>query len=264
MQFSDYRAISFRRDARILHATFNRPDTLNAFDADLERDVGRLFTDVAEDPETSVLVVTGAGRAFSAGGDIEQMQNAIDRPDEFLQGMVQGKKLLFSLLDCPKPVIAKVNGPAMGLGATVALFCDIIIAANHAKIADPHVRVGFTAGDGGAVIWPQLIGYARAKAYLLTGDALTGEEAAKIGLITKAVPADQLDAAVDEFAQRLANGASRAIQWTKLAVNIRLKQVAQAVLDTSFAYEALSNLTEDHQEAVNAFREKRPPRFTGK
>jgi len=264
MNFSDYRAITFRRDGRVLHATFNRPDTLNAFNEELEEDVSRLFVEVATDDETAVLVLTGAGRAFSAGGDFEQMQRAIDDPDLFHQGAANGKRMLFALLDCPKPVIAKVNGPAMGLGATIALFSDIIIAAEHAKIADPHVRAGYAAGDGGAVIWPQLIGYARAKEYLMTGDALTGEEAARIGLINRAVSAANLDGVVNELAQRLANGASRAIQWTKLAVNIRLKQVAHAVLDASFAYEALSNLTEDHQEAVNAFREKRPPRFNGK
>jgi enoyl-CoA hydratase len=264
MNFADYRAIVFRREGRVLHATFNRPDTLNAFNEELEEDVARLFVEVATDDETAVLVLTGAGRAFSAGGDFEQMQKAIDDPDLFLKGAASGKRMLFSLLDCPKPVIAKVNGAAMGLGATIALFCDIIIAAEHAKIGDPHVRAGYAAGDGGAVIWPQLIGYARAKEYLLTGDALTGEEAARIGLINRAVSASNLDGVVNELAQRLASGASRAIQWTKLAVNIRLKQVAHAVLDASFAYEALSNLTEDHQEAVNAFRDKRQPRFTGK
>jgi enoyl-CoA hydratase len=264
MNFSDYRAIVFHREGRVLHATFNRPDTLNAFNEELEEDLSRLFLDVATDEATAVLVLTGAGRAFSAGGDFEQMQRAIDDPDLFLKGISSGKRMLFSLLDCPKPVIAKVNGAAMGLGATIALFCDIIIAAEHAKIADPHVRAGYAAGDGGAVIWPQLIGYARAKEYLMTGDALTGEEAARIGLINKAVSAANLDGVVNELAQRLANGASRAIQCTKLAVNIRLKEVAHAVLDASFAYEALSNLTDDHQEAVNAFRDKRPPRFTGK
>jgi enoyl-CoA hydratase len=263
MNFSDYRAMLFRRDGHVLHATLNRPDTLNAVDADLEHDLGRLFGDVARDPETRVLVLSGAGRAFSAGGDVEEMQRGINDPDRFLAGMAQGKRLIFSLLDCPKPVIAKVNGPAMGLGATLALFCDLIIATREAKIADPHVRVGFAAGDGGAVIWPQLIGYARAKEYLLTGDSLTGEEAARIGLINRAVAASDLDRTVDELAQRLANGAARAIQWTKLAVNMGLKQLAHSILDTSFAYEALSNLTKDHQEAVNAFREKRPPRFTG-
>ncbi len=263
MDFATYSAIAFRRDGKVLHATFNRPDTLNAVDAVMEPELGRLFNEVAVDRETAVLVVTGAGRAFSAGGDIEEMQRVIDNPARFLDSMVQAKALIHSILDCPKPTIAKVNGPAIGLGATIALFCDIIIAANHAKIADPHVKVGFVAGDGGSVIWPQLIGYARAKEYLLTGDTLTGEEAAKIGLINRAVPAEDLDTVVDEFAQRLANGASRAIQWTKQSINIGLKQLATSILDASIAYEGLSNLTKDHQEAVNAFREKRAPRFTG-
>ena len=193
MNFSDYRAIEFHREGRVLHATFNRPDTLNAFNEELEADVARLFVEVATDEATAVLVLTGAGRAFSAGGDFEQMQRAIDDPDLFLKGVSTGKRMLFSLLDCPKPVIAKVNGAAMGLGATIALFCDIIIAAEHAKIGDPHVKAGYVAGDGGAVIWPQLIGFARAKEYLMTGDALTGEEAARIGLINKAVSAANLE-----------------------------------------------------------------------
>ncbi len=263
MDFGAFKAIVFRRDGKVLHATLNRPDTLNAIDDDMDRDLAHLFGDVAADAETNVLVLTGAGRAFSAGGDIEHMQRVIDQPNLFLDGMAAAKHIVFSLLDCPKPVIAKVNGAAVGLGATIALFSDLIYAADSAKIGDPHVKVGYVAGDGGAVIWPQLIGYARAKEYLLTGDLLTGAEAARIGLINRALPADQLDAAVDEIAQRLANGASRAIQWTKLSVNTTLKQVAQQVMDASLAYEALSNLTKDHQEAVNAFREKRAPRFTG-
>jgi enoyl-CoA hydratase len=263
MDFSRYKVIVFRRDGRVLHATFNRPEALNAIDEQLDSELALLFGDVTADAESHVLVLTGAGRAFSAGGDVEQMQRVIDRPELFLNGMARAKQLIFSMLDCPKPIIAKVNGPAMGLGATIALFSDLIIAAHHAKIADPHVKVGYAAGDGAAVIWPQLIGYARAKEYLFFGDSLTGEEAAKIGLINRAVPAEDLDKVVDEYAQRLANGASRAIQWTKLSVNIGLKQLATSILDASLAYEALSNLTQDHQEAVNAFREKRPPRFTG-
>jgi enoyl-CoA hydratase len=263
MNFSDYRAIGFRRDGKVLHATFNRPDTLNAIDPDLHQDLNRLFGDVAEDAATNVLVITGAGRAFSAGGNIEQMQKLIDRPELFAADMGTAKRLIYSILDCPKPVIAKVNGHAMGLGATIALFSDIIIAANHAKIGDPHVSVGYVAGDGGAAIWPQLIGYARAKQYLLTGDPLLAEEAARIGLINRAVPAEELDQVVDEFAQRLSNGASKAIQWTKLSVNIGLRNVVSSVIDASMAYEALSNYTKDHAEAVAAFREKRPPRFTG-
>lgn len=263
MNFSDYRAIEFRRDGKVLHATFNRPDTLNAVDPELHQDLNRIFDDVASDEATRVLILTGAGRAFSAGGNIEQMQRLVDQPHLFADDMRSAKRLIHSMLDCPKPVIAKVNGHAMGLGATVALFADIIFAASHAKIGDPHVSVGYVAGDGGAAIWPQLIGYARAKQYLLTGDPILADEAARIGLINRAVPADQLDQVVDEFAQRLANGAAKAIQWTKLSVNLGLRQVVDAVLDTSMAYEALSNYTKDHAEAVAAFRDKRPPRFTG-
>jgi len=160
-------------------------------------------------------------------------------------------------------VIAKVNGAAMGLGATLALFCDVIFAANYAKIADPHVKVGFVAGDGGAVIWPQLIGYARAKQYLLIGDAITGAEAAAIGLVNFALPGEELDAAVDAWARRMAGGARRAIQWTKATINVGLKQIAASVMDAGMAYELLSNQTRDHAEAIAAFRGKRAPDFSG-
>jgi enoyl-CoA hydratase len=125
------------------------------------------------------------------------------------------------------------------------------------------VRVGFVAGDGGAVIWPHLVGHARAKEYLLTGRAIAAEEAERIGLINRVVAADQIDAIVDQFADELANGPRLAVQWTKMSINIALKQQAQAVLDASVALEALSNMTQDHAEAVKALREKRAPIFTG-
>ncbi len=264
MNISDYKALLLERDGGILTVTLNRPETLNAFDEQMDIEMSRLFLDVAEDAKTRVVVLTGAGRAFSAGGDIEHMQHVIDNPALFLEGMQRAKKIVFSMLDCPKPVIAKINGHAIGLGATIALFSDLSYAADHAKIGDPHVKVGFVAGDGGAVIWPQLVGYAKAKEYLLTGDLLSAGEAARLGLINHAVPADELDAVVDAMAKRLANGAARAIQWTKASINIGLKQLAHSILDASIAYEALSNLTEDHQEAVNAFREKREPVFKGR
>ena len=163
MNFSDYKATVFRRDGHVLHATLNRPETMNAFDDDLHADFLRLFDDVAKDKETNVLVLTGAGRAFSAGGNIEEMQRAIEDPEIFRVGVEIGKEHIEAILDCPKPVIAKVNGPAIGLGATMALFCDIVIAAKNARIADPHVQMGLSAGDGGALTWPALIGFARAK-----------------------------------------------------------------------------------------------------
>jgi enoyl-CoA hydratase len=264
IDFSSYSSLAFRRDGLVLHVTFNRPETLNAVDDTMHHELERFFMEVAADAGTRVIVLTGAGKAFSAGGDIEHMQNVIDTPALMYGSIAGAKRLLGLLLDVPQPVIAKVNGAAMGLGCTLALFSDLIYAANHAKIADPHVKVGFVAGDGGSIIWPQLVGYARAKEYLLTGDTLTGEEAARLGLINHALPADELDAAVDAMAQKLAAGARHAIQWTKATINVGLKQLVATTMDAGMAYEALSNQTEDHAEAVRAFREKRAPDFKGK
>lgn len=259
--FDDYRTILFNRRGRVLEVTLNRPDKLNATDAVLHTELARVFTDISNDPDSDIVVLTGAGRAFSAGGDVAWMQDAIDEPERFEQTVREAKQIVFGLIDCEKPVIAKLNGHATGLGATIALFCDVIFAAEHAKIGDPHVSIGFVAGDGGAVIWPQLIGYARAKEYLLTGDLITATQAAQMGLINHAVPADQLDERVNAFADRLANGATKAIRWTKMSVNIGLRDLATSILDASLAYEALSNVTADHAEAVRAFSEKRAPLF---
>lgn len=262
--YSGYKDIEVSITDRVATLTLSRPEKLNAVDARLHTELSRIFVDVDADPEIDIVVLTGAGRAFSAGGDIAWMQEAIDRPEEFEVTAREAKQIVFSLLDCEKPVIAKVNGHATGLGATIALFCDVIFAAETAKIGDPHVSVGFVAGDGGAVIWPQLIGYARAKEYLMTGDLMPATRAAEIGLINHAVPAAELDARVDAFVRRLSGGALKAIRWTKVSVNIGLKQLAHSVMDTSIAYEALSNRTSDHAEAVAAFREGRKPVFTGR
>ena len=259
--FDDYQAILFSRRGRVLEVTLNRPDKLNATDAVLHTELARVFTDISSDPDSDIVVLTGAGRAFSAGGDVTWMQEAIDEPARFEQTMREAKQIVFGLIDCEKPVVAKLNGHATGLGCTIALFCDVIFAADHAKIGDPHVSIGFVAGDGGAVIWPQLIGYARAKEYLMTGDLMTAAQAAQMGLINYAVPADELDEKVDAFADRLAAGATRAIRWTKMSVNIGLRDLATSIMDASLAYEALSNITPDHAEAVRAFAEKRPPVF---
>jgi enoyl-CoA hydratase len=167
------------------------------------------------------------------------------------------------MLECDKPIIARVNGHAVGLGATVALFCDVVIAAEHAKIGDPHVNAGLVAGDGGAVIWPQLVGFARAKEYLMTGDLMSATEAERIGLINHVVAADELDDKVYGLARQLAAGASKSIRWTKQVINIPLRQLAHSMMDLSLSVETQSNLSSDHQEAVSAFGEKRKPDFTG-
>jgi enoyl-CoA hydratase len=210
------------------------------------------------------VIFTGAGEVFSAGGDIPMMQKRIDDPELFNRKNLEMKKMIFGLLDLEKPVIARLNGDCIGLGATLALLCDISIAVEDARLGDPHVKMGYVAGDGGAIIWPQLVGYARAKEYLLTGDLLTAKEAERIGLINHAVPRAELDAKVNTLADKLANGATKAIKWTKTSINIPLRQLAHSMLDASLAYEALTNIGADHQEAVTAFQEKRKPKFTGR
>jgi enoyl-CoA hydratase len=264
VDLSSYKTFRFEREGRLLRASFNQPETLNAIDRVAHEELARFFTELAVDPLTDVVILSGVGRAFSAGGDLDHIQTMIDDPSIFIDDLPSVKRVVFGMLDCPKPIIAKLNGAAVGLGATVALLCDVIFAVPTAKIGDPHVKVGFAAGDGGAVIWPHLIGHARAKEYLMTGRLLTAEEAEKIGLINHVVPAVDIDRVVDAFAQELLAGAMRAIQYTKLAVNIGLKQLAHSVMDASGAFEALSNASADHREAVAAMREKRPPRFTGK
>jgi len=262
MDFASYKYFSLSREDRILTIKFSyRNDALNPIGPDVEGELVRFFFEVSHDPLTNVVIITGGGRAFSAGGDMQVLRDTIQNPDKFQT--FPAKALVSAILDCPKVVIAKVNGHAVGLGATIALLCDVVFAASHAKFGDPHVAVGFAAGDGGTVIWPQLVGYARAKEYLLTGDLMSADEADRIGLINHSVPADELDARVDAFARRIATGATQAIQYTKQAVNIGLRQAAASMMDAAIAYEKLTNTTRDHKEAVDAFLEKRKPVFTG-
>lgn len=262
--FENYQALSFTREGRILTITMNLPDTLNAMNGQLHAEMSRVFIDANEDPDSDVIVLTGAGRCFSAGGDINWMQEAVDDPSAFKRTAVEAKRILFSQLDLEKPLIARVNGHAMGLGASLALCCDVAIAADTAKIGDPHVAVGLVAGDGGALLWPQMVGYMRAREYLLTGDAIPAQEAANMGLLTRAVAPETLDDEVYGLARRLAAGATQAIRYTKIVTNLALKQVVHAHADAGFGYEVLSNETADHAEAVAAFREKRAPQFTGR
>ena len=260
----DYRTLKLERKGRLLTLSMNRPDKLNAVDAVMHEELSRVFSDINLDDGADVVILTGAGRGFSAGGDMAWQQAMIDDAAIWAGIAREGKKIVTSLLDLEKPIIAKVNGAATGLGATLALYCDVIFASDKALIGDTHVLAGLVAGDGGTAIWPQLIGFARAKEYLMTGELIPGPKAAEIGLVNHCVPHDELDAAVDAFAERLLSGATRAIRYTKMAVNATLKQIVAANLETSIALEELSNALPDHQEAVSAFQAKRKPNFTGK
>jgi enoyl-CoA hydratase len=262
-RFDEYQHITFAREGRILTITMNRPDALNAANAALHTELARVFVDAQNDPDSDVIVLTGEGRAFSAGGDLAWMQEAIDEPARFHVTAREAKQILFSQLALEKPLIARINGHAAGLGATLAVCCDVAIASEKAKISDPHVAVGLVAGDGGALVWPQLVGYMRAREYLLTGDPIPAPEAARIGLISRAVPAETLDDDVYGLARRLASGATHAIRWTKVTMNLPLLQLIHAHADAGLAYEILSNESADHAEAVRAFSEGRTPVFHG-
>ena len=263
IDYSQYKDILVEKRDRVMTVTLNVPERLNAFTGPMHTALSRIWDDVNDDPDVHVVVLTGAGRAFSAGGNVIAMQQKIDDPDAWDGGMPEAKRIVFRMLECDKPIIARVNGHAVGLGATIALLCDIIIATEDAKIGDPHVSAGLVAGDGGALIWPQLVGFARAKEYLLTGDLMRAAEAERIGLINHVVPADQLDEKVYGLARRLADGAMKSIRWTKQTINIPLRQLAHSMMDLSLSLETQSNRTKDHQEAVWAFGEKRRPKFSG-
>ena len=263
IDYSIYQDLLVEKDNGVMTVTLNVPDAMNAFTPGMRNAMSRIWSDIHDDPEVDVVVLTGAGRAFSAGGNVVAMQKKIDDPAQWDEIVPEAKRIIFRMLECDKPIIARLNGHAVGLGATVALFCDIIIAADHTKIGDPHVNAGLVAGDGGAVIWPELVGFARAKEYLFAGDLMSATEAERIGLINHVVSADELDDKVYGLARRLASGASKSIRWTKQVTNIPLRQLAHSMMDLSISVETQSNFSSDHQEAVTAFTNKRKPNFTG-
>ncbi len=261
MSFSGYKTLKFARDGRVLRVTIDGNGPLNPVDDALHSELARVFTEIQGDAESDVVVLTGAGRAFCAGGDMDWFQAMIDEPAKFCGIVPDAKRIIFGMLELEKPIVCRLNGAAAGLGASVALLCDIIVADETAKIGDPHVAMGLVAGDGGAIIWPQLVGYARAKEMLLTGEMMSARDAAAWGLINHAVPAAELDAKTDEIIAKLVNGATWAVRWTKTAINIPLRTLAANITDAAVAYEILSQAHPDHQEAVAAFRDKRRPNF---
>lgn len=261
--YDRYETIAVERRGSILTIILNRPEAYNSVNALMHEELSRIFVDVRRDNDAKVVVLTGRGKAFCGGGDIDWMQSAIDDPASFEQTAREAKEIVFSQLELDKPLICRMNGHAAGLGASLALLCDVIIAQESARIGDPHVSVGLVAGDGGALIWPQVLGYAKAKKFLFTGDMINAVEAERIGLITDVVKPEGLDAAVDTLADRLAAAPTKALNWTKVTANLPLKAIFHAHFDAGIAYEQMSNLSNDHQEAVNAFREKRSPNFNG-
>ncbi|MFB7025799.1 MULTISPECIES: enoyl-CoA hydratase/isomerase family protein [unclassified Streptomyces] len=252
-RYSDYEYLAFRRDGHVLTVELNRPDDYNAIHIPLHSELARVFAEIRTDDDVRAVVLTGRGKAFSAGGNVLKGPRPGAGPvlDAFFK---DARKIITDLLEVPQPVIAAINGPAVGLGATLALLCDITLMSRTAVISDPHVTVGVVAGDGGLIAWPWLVGMARAKEYLLTGDKLTAAEAERIGLVNRVVEPERLLDEAQALAARLAGGTVRAIQGTKQALNRIWLDTANLTLDAALATEKECFASGDHQLAVDAFR----------
>jgi enoyl-CoA hydratase len=264
MNPGDFTTLRLERVRDVLRVTIDHPTSeLNAVDEALHHDLTALFAGLRRETEARAVLLTGRGKAFSAGGDFKWFPK-LREPGRMEALRRDAKQLIWDLLDVELPIVAAVNGHAMGLGASIALLCDVILMADTATIGDPHVKVGIVAGDGGVAIWPLAVGPARAKRYLLTGDPLGAVEAERIGLVNRVVPAAALDDEAMAFAERLAAGAPLALRYTKLAVNKLVKDALNVAFDTSTALELVTFQSEDHQEALAAIREKRAPVFKGR
>ncbi len=264
MDASAFTTLRLERVGDVLRVTIDHPtNALNAVDEALHHDLTALFAGLRRENEARAVLLTGRGKAFSAGGDFHWFPT-LREPGRMEALRRDAKQLIWDLLDVELPIVAAVNGHAMGLGASIALLSDVILMADTATIGDPHVRVGLVAGDGGVAIWPLAVGPARAKQYLLTGDPLTAAEAERIGLVNRVVAAADLDAEAMALASRLAAGAPLAVRYTKLAVNKLVKDALNVAFDASTALELVTFHSEDHQEALAAIREKRAPVFKGR
>jgi enoyl-CoA hydratase len=253
------------RDEGILWITLDRPERRNAISPEMHAELTPLFRHLAEDRAVRVAVLTGAGeKAFCVGADFGGMQDNLDGgkyEDGMPDLMIGSAALVRAQLAVPQPLISAINGDAIGLGATMALFCDITLMAEEARLADPHVSAGLVAGDGGAILWPLLMGLNRGKEFLLTGEMMGAAEAHRLGLVNHVHPRADLAAAAQAMAERLARGPQVAIQFNKRLANAELVDRVNRVIDASLAMEAITFMTADHREAVAAFVEKRAPRF---
>jgi enoyl-CoA hydratase len=264
--YSKYEALKVEKADRVATVTLNRPDSLNAVNAVMHHELMTIWLDLAEDQEVNAIILTGAGRAFCAGGDVKNMASRAGTSEgrrRSLATPAEARRIVEGMLDVEQPIIGAINGDAVGLGATIALLTDITVVSEKARFADTHVRVGIVAGDGGALIWPLLVGPHRAKEFLMRGHFINGAEAGRIGMVNYAVPPEQVMAKARELAQELADGPTWAIRWSKLAVNKWLKHQANLIMDASLAYEMMTFGTEDQKEAARAFVEKRKAKFQG-
>lgn len=257
----DALGISMLEDG-ILEVLLDTPGKLNAVGHEMHTQLAEVWTAIDKDPEVRVAIVRGAGEGFSSGGDLDLVADIADDFATRARVMREARDLVYNVIDCSKPIVSAMHGPAVGAGLVVGLLADVSIAARSARIIDGHTRLGVAAGDHSAIIWPLLCGMAKAKYYLLTCDPVSGEEAERIGLVSLCVDDDDLMDEALRVARKLASGSQSAIRWTKYALNNWVR-LAGPSFDASLAMEFLGFTGPDVHEGIASLRERRPPRFTG-
>lgn len=259
-RYSHFTRLKFERNAPgVLEVVFDGPN-LNAVDAVGHGEIADVWPLIDRDPDVRAVVVRGEGKAFSAGGDFGLIDDQINDYDVRVRVMREARELFYNIVNCSKPIISAIHGPAVGAGLVVGLMADISVAATSARIIDGHTRLGVAAGDHAAMVWPLLCGMAKAKYLLLTCTEISGEDAEKCGLVSLTVPPEQLLATARELADDLSGGAQEAIRWTKYSMNQWYRQNS-AIFDTSLGLEFMGFGGPDVREGVASHRERRKPVF---
>jgi enoyl-CoA hydratase len=265
MSPSQFKNIEISIDGHRAEVVLNRPDSYNCISYDMHLELKEAFVMLDQRADVRVIVLAANGKAFSAGGDFDAILACRENAEQRMKMRAEVRPLLMAIADCHIPVVTALQGDAIGLGATLMMATDAVVAAKSARISDPHVVIGLAAGDGGCVAWPLHLGLLRAKRYLLTGDRLTAEEAYRIGVVTDLVdtPAEVLPAA-RALAARIAALPPLAVQATKRTLNQVFRNRLEEVFELGLAYEMDTFVSEDLVEAIDAFRQKRTPTFKGR
>ena len=260
-----YETLEITQDGPIARLTLTRPDLYNRIDEPAHRELIQAFRSLNYRPGTRAVLWTAQGKHFSAGGDMKEIYGQHEHLQQRLDQFQQAKDIIYALLEIPYPVVVALHGDTYGLGASLILCCDALVACRKAKFGDTHVKIGLVAGDGGAVVWPASIGMMRAKRYLLTGKLLTGEEGYQLGLVSDLVDTpEECRAEAEKIAREIAALAPIGVQGTKRTLNAALRHRAAEVLELGLMHEMMSIGTKDLLEAVGEFKEKRSPVFHGK
>lgn len=260
-RYADYQRLKLDwPHERVLRVTMDSPNRLNAADALMHQELTHIWRDADADPQVSAVIITGAGKGFSGGGDLDLVKDMSENFEVLARVWKEARDLVYNVINCSKPVVSAMHGPAVGAGLVAGLLADISIAAKSARIIDGHTRLGVAAGDHAAIVWPLLCGLAKSKYHLLLCEPLSGEEAERIGLVSMCVEDEQLQDKALEIATRLANGSQSAIRWTKYSLNNWLR-MAGPTFDTSLALEFLGFTGPDVREGLASLRGKRAPNF---